>query len=185
MDAIFKLSRLSEWKSLFDPEWFYSCWTVFKVIKMLLQICPIPEDIKSDTTKAILWIELIGKWSQIYLNGVWIIIFWKPPFVLFSVKFFFFAQICGILLYCAEVFKRWCVFHLSHSNVLVALQPGRVPCVFTLRAAGWISLCVPGWWLCHNVLFSSRLEKHLPVFIKDIWTHQARITKAFTFHTKI
>lgn len=29
--------------------------------KMLLQTCFSPEDIKSDTTKAILWIEDIGK----------------------------------------------------------------------------------------------------------------------------
>lgn len=38
--------------------------------KMLLQTCFIPEDIKSDTMKAILWIEDIGKWSQTYYNGV-------------------------------------------------------------------------------------------------------------------
>lgn len=58
-----------------------------------------------------------------------------------------------------------------------------LPHILTLGAGGWIRRLLSSAAECNNDLFSSRSEKHLPVFIKGISTHQVRTTMTFIFLT--
>lgn len=100
----------------------------------------------------------------------------------------FYFRICSVALTVQPIQRQcWCVSHLSHGDVWSHSWSGPGPvhsCLvcFNSQSSRLNQPFVSSAADCAIMFYSSNKHRHLPVFIKDSLTHQARTTMAFIFH---